>query len=152
MSTIIDLGKIRFQFRGDYSATEQYEYNDVVKYGGDVYVFINATSAVGTAPTTTTHWSSMVSGLKARGAWSSSETYQTNHVVTHGGNTYRAIIATTNHVPPNATYWELLAAATTSRATGPQQPLTRRMTRSFIWGRPIEPLLISPQHRLCLQT
>lgn len=109
MSTIIDLGKIRFQFRGDYSATEQYEYNDVVKYGGDVYVFINATSAVGTAPTTTTHWSSMVSGLKARGAWSSSETYQTNHVVTHGGNTYRAIIATTNHVPPNATYWELLA-------------------------------------------
>ena len=36
MSTIIDLGKIRFQFRGDYSAAEAYEYNDVVKYGGDV--------------------------------------------------------------------------------------------------------------------
>ena len=65
MSTIIDLGKIRFQFRGDYSTTAQYEYNDVVKYGGDVYVYINATAGVGTAPTTTTHWSSMVSGLKA---------------------------------------------------------------------------------------
>ena len=66
MSTIIDLGKIRFQFRGDYSASEAYEYNDVVKYGGDVYVF-NSTAASGTAPTVTTHWSSMVSGLKARG-------------------------------------------------------------------------------------
>ena len=109
MSTIIDLGKIRFQFRGDYSSSTQYEYNDVVKYGGDVYVFINATAAVGTAPTTTSHWSSMVSGLKARGAWSSSETYQTNHVVTHGGNTYRATVATTNNVPPNSSYWELLA-------------------------------------------
>ena len=31
MSTIIDLGKIRFQFRGDYVNTTQYEYNDVVK-------------------------------------------------------------------------------------------------------------------------
>ena len=109
MSTIIDLGKIRFQFRGDYVNTTQYEYNDVVRYGGDVYVYINATAAVGTAPTTTTHWSSMVSGLNARGAWSSTETYETNHVVTHGGNTYRAKIATTNHVPPNSTYWELLA-------------------------------------------
>ena len=109
MSTIIDLGKLRFQFRGDYSAAEAYEYNDVVKYGGDVYVFINSTAASGTAPTVTTHWASMVSGLKARGAWSSSETYQTNHVVTHGGNTYRATVATTNNVPPNASYWELLA-------------------------------------------
>ena len=109
MSTIIDLGKIRFQFRGDYSSSTQYEYNDVVKYGGDVYVFINATAAVGTAPTTTSHWSSMVSGLKARGAWSSGETYQTNHVVTHGGNTYRATVETTNNVPPNSSYWELLA-------------------------------------------
>lgn len=109
MSTIIDLGKLRFQFRGDYDANTQYEYNDVVKYGGDVYVYINATAGVGTTPASATHWSSMVSGLKARGAWSSSETYQINHVVTHGGNTYRATAATTNNVPPNSSYWELLA-------------------------------------------
>ena len=39
MSTIINLGKIRFQFRGDYSTTESYEYNDVVRFGGDVYLY-----------------------------------------------------------------------------------------------------------------
>ena len=44
MSTIINLGKIRFQFRGDYSASQQYEYNDVVRFGGDVYVYINSTA------------------------------------------------------------------------------------------------------------
>ena len=109
MSTIINLGKIRFQFRGDYSATESYEYNDVVRFGGDVYSYINSTASTpGTDPSTTTHWAAMVSGLKANGAWSSATTYATNDVVTHGGSTYRAIGATTNNIPPNATYWELL--------------------------------------------
>jgi len=109
MSTIIDLGKIRFQFRGDYNAATQYEYNDVVRFGGGVYCFINVTASVGVTPTTTSHWAEMVSGLLASGAWSSATTYAANEVVTHGGNTYRSIAATTNHVPPNATYWELLA-------------------------------------------
>ena len=109
MSTIIDLGKIRFQFRGDYNAGSQYEYNDVVTFGGGVYCYINATASVGTTPTTTTHWAEMVSGLLASGAWDSSTTYAANEVVTHGGNTYRSIAATTNNVPPNASYWELLA-------------------------------------------
>ena len=109
MSTIIDLGKLRFQFRGDYSASANYEYNDVVKYGGDVYCYISATATSGTAPTTSTHWASMVAGLAARGAWDSSTTYEVNHVVTHGGNTYRAKVQTLNHEPPNSTYWELVA-------------------------------------------
>ena len=34
--------------------------------------------------------------------------YAINDVVTHGGSAYRAIGATTNNIPPNATYWELL--------------------------------------------
>lgn len=117
MSTIIDLGKIRFQFRGEYVNTTQYEYNDVVRYGGDVYVFTNATSAVGTIPTTTTHWSRMVSGLKAEGAWDSTTAYAINDVVVHGGSVYRAVAATTNNVPPNATYWEILVQGLNHRGT-----------------------------------
>ena len=109
MSTIIDLGKIRFQFRGDYSASSQYEYNDVARFGGEVYVYINATATIGTAPTTTTHWQPMVSGLLATGAWDSTTAYATNSVVTHGGNTYRSTAATTGNEPPNASYWELLS-------------------------------------------
>jgi len=109
MSTIIDLGKLRFQFRGDYAAATQYEYNDVVIYGGDVFCYINATATIGNIPTTTTHWSRMVSGLKALGAWNVATTYQVNQVVTHGGNTYRATAPTTGNEPPNVSYWELLA-------------------------------------------
>lgn len=109
MSTIIDLGKIRFQFRGDYSNTTTYEYNDVVRYGGDVYCYINTTAIAGTIPTTATHWSRMVSGLKALGAWDSATAYVLNDVVTHGGNTYRCTAPTTNNVPPNGSYWELLS-------------------------------------------
>lgn len=117
MSTIIDLGKIRFQFRGDYVNTTQYEYNDVVRYGGDVYVFINVTAAVGIIPTTTTHWNRMVSGLKAEGSWDPTTAYQVNDVVVHGGSIYRAVDATTNNVPPNATYWEVLVQGLNHRGS-----------------------------------
>ena len=117
MSTIIDLGKLRFQFRGQYSASSQYEYNDVVKAGGDVFCYINATATVGTAPGTTTHWASMVSGLEPLGAWNSSTTYSLNSVVVHGGSTYRASTESTNQVPPNASYWELLAGGFNFRGT-----------------------------------
>lgn len=117
MSTIIDLGKLRFQFRGDYAAANQYEYNDVVKYGGDVYCYINVAATVGNAPGNTTFWSTMVSGLAASGAWDSSTAYQINNVVVHGGSTYRATAASTNQAPPNASYWELVAGGYNFRGT-----------------------------------
>ena len=117
MSTIIDLGKLRFQFRGDYGATTQYEYNDVVKYGGDVYCYINVTATVGNAPSNTTHWSLMVSGLAAKGAWSSTTAYLVNDVIIQGGSTYRATAASTNQVPPNTSFWEVLVGGYNFRGT-----------------------------------
>ena len=53
MSTIIDLGKLRFLFRGVYSAATNYELNDVVTYGGNAYVYINRIAGAGTVPSTT---------------------------------------------------------------------------------------------------
>jgi hypothetical protein len=38
-------------------------------------------------------------------AWSASVAYDIGWLVTSGGNTYRCILAHTNQVPPNATYW-----------------------------------------------
>ena len=43
MATIIDLGKLRFHFAGTYDAATEYEMNDIVKYGGNVYVYANVT-------------------------------------------------------------------------------------------------------------
>lgn len=108
MSTLIDLGKLRFQFRGSYGAATQYEYNDVVLFGGNAYCFINATAAIGQSPTNTTYWAQMLSGLNARGAYNNATAYQVNDLVTKGANTYRCVSPSTGNTPPNATYWEVL--------------------------------------------
>jgi hypothetical protein len=47
--------------------------------------------------------------FKWQGAWSSSTSYVVDDVVESGGNSYVCIAASTNNVPPNATYWELMA-------------------------------------------
>jgi hypothetical protein len=52
-----------------------------------------------------------------QGAWDGDTAYVANDIVTSGGSTYIAILAHTNHQPPNATYWDVFAAgfsATTS--------------------------------------
>lgn len=108
MSTIIDLGKLRFQFRGSYSSSTQYEFNDVVLYGGNAYCYINAIATIGQAPSVAAYWAQMVSGLNARGAYNGATAYQVNDLVILGANTYRCIAASTGNAPPNATYWEAL--------------------------------------------
>lgn len=108
MSTILDLGKLRFQFRGSYNASTQYEFNDVVLYGGNAYCYINSTAGIGQAPNLTAYWAQMVSGLNARGAYNNATAYQVNDLVVSGANTYRCIAPSTGNQPPNATYWEVL--------------------------------------------
>ena len=50
MTTLIDLGKLRFYWAGDYSPVTEYELNDVVKYGGNVYCYINVAKTMGIGP------------------------------------------------------------------------------------------------------
>lgn len=59
--TTIDLGKIKFNWRGTYDATASYVKDDVVEYGGSSWVAINSTTAV--APTTPSPvWDLMAQG------------------------------------------------------------------------------------------
>ena len=53
MSQIIDLGKLRFHFAGAYDAAQNYEVNDVVKYGGNVYAYTYGLKTSGNPPTDT---------------------------------------------------------------------------------------------------
>ncbi len=108
MSTILDLGKLRFLFRGVYANGTAYETNDVVTYGGNTYVYISNTAASGNVPTNATYWSKMVDGLSAQtGSYNAATTYQANDLVKVSGIVYRALQTTTGNVPPNATYWEV---------------------------------------------
>jgi hypothetical protein len=59
---LIDLGNIRFIWKGDWVQANTYELNDVVRYNNIVWVYVNPIPAAATAITNTTYWSRMVEG------------------------------------------------------------------------------------------
>lgn len=109
MSQLIDLGKLRFNFAGEWNSSTIYEANDIVKYGGNVYVYTYALKTVGNIPTDTTYWALMVEGFKFRGIFNTSTTYKVGDGIAHGGKVYIAIQDSTAQTPPNATYWSQFA-------------------------------------------
>ena len=110
MTQIIDLGKLRFHWADSFNSGTEYELNDVVKYGGNAYVYTNAVATTGNLPTNTTYWKTMVEGINFVGVYSSGTAYKPGDSVTHGGNLYLAENTTTGNTPPNATYWSKLAS------------------------------------------
>jgi hypothetical protein len=109
MPQIIDLGKIRFSYRGAYSASVQYVQNDVVTYGANAYVYTSTTASTGNTPTNTTYWSVMTSGLQFEGTWGASASYQTNDIVTFGGKSYVSLQDNVNYDPTQTSYWDVIA-------------------------------------------
>lgn len=53
-----------------------------------------------------------------RGAWDIGTAYSSNDAISHNGASYIALGSTTGNEPPNATYWNLLAAKGDTGATG----------------------------------
>ena len=109
MATIIDLGKLRFHFAGDWNVATTYEINDIVKYGGNVYVYSNVVRTAGNIPTDDAYWALMVEGFKFREEWAGATQYRVGDGVAHGGVVYIAIADSQNQTPPNATYWSQFA-------------------------------------------
>lgn len=107
MAQIIDLGRIRFYFKGEYGALVSYELNDVVKYGGGSYVYISTTASVGNNPTNTSYWAKMTDGIQWENTYSPSTNYQEDDVVVYGSQTFIALQNTVGNVPTNATYWKI---------------------------------------------
>ena len=81
----LDIGKIKFTWKGTFATGTTYEADDVVYYNGDSWVYVNATSKTGTAAgapasTNTTHWNLMAQGT--------SNTLTTaGDLLTHDGST-----------------------------------------------------------------
>ena len=109
MSTIMDLGKLRFYWAGDYNAATVYESNDIVRYGGNIYVWIYGLKQSGIVPTNTTYWAKMVEGFSFDGVYDANTTYQAGDGVSHGGRVYVAVQTTQGNTPPNSTYWSVFA-------------------------------------------
>ena len=86
MPTIIDLGKLRFQFRGAYSNSTEYEANDVVKYGANLYVYTSGLKSTGNTPSSgSIYWDLMIEGFKFEGSFDSATTYNIGDGFSYGG-------------------------------------------------------------------
>ena len=98
----VDLGKIKFNWTGAYADTTSYEADDVVQYGGDVFIYI---------------------GTVTPAAYDAAETYDdtTKNVAIGSDNKiYRYINATPsdgNDPTASPLYWEVNQPGTTSPAT-----------------------------------
>jgi hypothetical protein len=102
---IIDLGKLRFHFAGQFDAGANYEYNDIVKYGGNVYCYIYALKEPGHLPTDTKYWDLMVEGIDFQGVFSPTTAYKVGQGIAYGGKVYIAIADSQGQIPPNAAFW-----------------------------------------------
>lgn len=60
MAQLIDLGALRFVYRGSYSSSATYGLNDVVQYSGALYVVTSDTVVTNTTPTTSAPWAQML--------------------------------------------------------------------------------------------
>ena len=94
MAQILDLGKIRFNWAGTYSGSTEYEYNDLVKYGPNLYAYTAVAAATGVVPTNTSNWTLATEGVSWRGTYVGNTLYYVNDLVTDGITTY---IVTTQH-------------------------------------------------------
>jgi len=109
MTQLIDLGKLRFHFAGDWLQSTTYESNDIVKYGGNVYVYTYGLKTSGNLPTNTVYWALMIQGFKFRGNFSTAVDYKVGDGIAHGGKVYIAVLDSVNQTPPNTTYWSQFA-------------------------------------------
>jgi hypothetical protein len=109
MTQLIDLGKIRFYFAGLWDDTTTYELNDVVKYGGNVYIYVYALASEGYLPTNENYWALMIEGIRFTGVWDDELEYRVGDGIAWGGKVYISIKTGSGHTPPNSQYWSQFA-------------------------------------------
>lgn len=115
------IARIRYTWKGTWSATTQYVRDDIVYYSGKSYVcFITHTASttfLADLTATTTRWVLMFDGGSWRNFWSSGTLYNPGDIVRYNGIIYRAITSHTSAVNPvngleaNQSAWTILAKA-----------------------------------------
>ena len=93
------LGRLKFKWQGDWTASTAYVIDDIVKYGGNTYVcIINHTSATSIPDfyTDSANWDLHTEGNVDQGTWASTTFYRLNDVVKYGNVVYRTTTAHTS--------------------------------------------------------
>ena len=91
------LGRLKFNWRGDWTVATAYVIDDIVKFGANTYVCTtNHTSVTSEADwysTDLASWSLHTEGLFNRGDWAASQFYRLNDIVKYGNDQYRVTTA-----------------------------------------------------------
>ena len=95
------LGRLKFNWRNDWTVSTAYVIDDIVKYGANSYVCTtNHTSAANENlfySTDVAKWSLHTEGIVNKGAWTASTWYKINDIVKEGNTQYRC---TSGHTSP----------------------------------------------------
>jgi hypothetical protein len=109
-----------FQYSGEWDTETVYQVGDLVRHGG--WLYYSLTNNYGSNPGNSIYqiedrvdpidWQIVSKGINFRGEWTSAETYKTGDVVRRGGNTYVALLDTTEDGSSldylDSSNWELL--------------------------------------------
>jgi hypothetical protein len=108
--SMINLGKIKFSWKGDWTVTTAYAKDDVVRYGANSYVCITAHTSGSNFAANADKFDLMTEGVKWDTAdYSPSTTYAANTIVRYEDTLYISLDDTTGNDPTNATYWDLVS-------------------------------------------
>jgi hypothetical protein len=107
MAQILDLGKIRFQFKGEWAVGTEYQFNDVVSYKGTAYAYISTAKTTGTVVSNTSFWGLMTGGFDFAGVYASGTTYGKGSVVRYNGSLYfhSGATASVGILPSDTSKW-----------------------------------------------
>ena len=94
------LGRLKFNWKGDWAVSTAYVIDDIVKYGGNTYVcttnHTSASSEVQFYSADLTKWSLHTEGIVNKGDWTSSYWYKINDVVKYGNTQFICILGHTS--------------------------------------------------------
>jgi len=97
-------------YKGDYALSTYYKVNDVVKYGGSLYICITAHTSSGAASSfDETKFNSYSEGLQFEDSYNSATNYQKGDIVTYGGYVYVAIVEVpAGNTPIDNAFWDIV--------------------------------------------
>ena len=94
------LGRLKFNWRGDWTVATAYVIDDIVKFGANTYVCVsNHTSVSNEAQWYSgdgARWQVHTEGIFNRGDWADATFYKLNDIVKYGNDQYRVIVAHTS--------------------------------------------------------
>tara|TARA_B100000965_G_scaffold405985_1_gene442284 strand:- start:8394 stop:12425 length:4032 start_codon:yes stop_codon:yes gene_type:complete len=91
------LGRLKFNWRGDWTTSTAYVVDDIVRFGATSFVCIGNHTSAGSASNFTSdsiYWNTHTSGFDYKGQWTTTTAYVVDDVVQEGGNLY---ICTSQH-------------------------------------------------------